>query len=64
MATPGRVLSIQSSVVSGTVGNKAAVFPLQTLGWDVDPVHTVQLSNHKGKDGCFGDDASSVPAGR
>jgi pyridoxine kinase len=38
-----RVLSIQSSVVHGYVGNKAAVFPLQLLGFDVDPVYTVQV---------------------
>ena len=38
-----RVLSVQSSVVSGYVGNKAAVFPLQLLGFDVDPVHSVQV---------------------
>lgn len=43
-----RVLSIQSSVVHGYVGNKAAVFPLQLLGFDVDPVYTVQFSNHTG----------------
>ncbi|KAG8940020.1 putative pyridoxal kinase [Tulasnella sp. 408] len=43
-----RVLSIQSHVVSGYVGNRAATFPLQLLGWDVDPVNTVQYSNHAG----------------
>ena len=43
-----RVLSIQSSVVYGYVGNKASVFPLQLLGFDVDPIHTCQLSNHTG----------------
>lgn len=32
----GRVLSIQSHVAFGYVGNKAAVFPLQLLGFDVD----------------------------
>ncbi|KAF8515963.1 Ribokinase-like protein [Gautieria morchelliformis] len=32
----GRVLSIQSHVASGYVGGKAAVFPLQLLGYDVD----------------------------
>lgn len=30
-------------------GNKAAVFPLQTLGFDVDNLNTVQFSNHTGK---------------
>ncbi|WWD03134.1 pyridoxal kinase [Kwoniella europaea PYCC6329] len=45
---PGRVLSVQSHVVSGYVGNRAATFPLQTLGYDVDVVNTVQFSNHTG----------------
>lgn len=40
------VLSIQSTVAHGHVGNAAAVFALQRLGVDVWPVHTVQLSNH------------------
>ena len=43
-----RVLSIQSHTVSGYCGNKAAVFPLQTLGFDVDNLNTVQFSNHTG----------------
>jgi len=43
-----RVLSIQSSVVFGYVGNKASNFPLQLLGFDVDPLHSCQLSNHTG----------------
>jgi len=43
-----RVLSIQSSVAYGHVGNSAAVFPLQRLGHEVWPVHTVQFSNHTG----------------
>lgn len=30
------------------LGNKAAVFPLQTLGYDVDILNTVQFSNHTG----------------
>ena len=42
------VLSSQSHVVFGCVGNKAAVYPLQTMGFDVWPVHTVQFSNHTG----------------
>ncbi|KAL2917154.1 putative pyridoxal kinase [Polyrhizophydium stewartii] len=42
------VLSIQSHVVHGYVGNKAATFPLQLLGFDVDPLNTVQFSNHTG----------------
>jgi hypothetical protein len=44
----GRVLSIQSHVVSGYVGNKSATLPLQLLGFDVDPVMSVQFSNHTG----------------
>ena len=43
-----RVLSIQSHVVSGYVGNKAAVFPLQLLGFDVDFVNSVHFSCHTG----------------
>lgn len=42
------VLSIQSHVAYGHVGNSAAVFPLQRLGVEVWPVHTVQFSNHTG----------------
>ncbi|KAJ4823630.1 hypothetical protein Tsubulata_032165 [Turnera subulata] len=45
----GRVLSIQSHTVQGYVGNKSAVFPLQLLGYDVDPINSVQFSNHTGK---------------
>ena len=44
-----RVLSIQSHVVHGHVGNKCAVFPLQVLGFDVDPINSVHFSNHAGK---------------
>ncbi|KAI0321034.1 Ribokinase-like protein [Amylostereum chailletii] len=43
-----RVLSIQSHVAYGYVGGKAAVFPLQLLGFDVDVVNTVNFSNHSG----------------
>ncbi|SSC25547.1 Pyridoxal kinase PdxY, partial [Klenkia terrae] len=42
------VLSIQSHVAYGHVGNASAVFPLQRLGHEVWPVHTVQFSNHTG----------------
>ena len=42
------VLSVQSSVVYGHVGNAAAVFPLQRLGIEVLALHTVQFSNHPG----------------
>jgi len=43
-----RILSVQSSVVFGYVGNKSAVFPLQLLGFEVDVINSVQLSNHLG----------------
>lgn len=43
-----KILSIQSSVSYGHVGNSAAVFPLQRLGHEVWPVHTVNFSNHTG----------------
>ena len=39
-----RVLSIQSHVVSGYVGNKSATFPLQLLGFEVDGINSVQVS--------------------
>jgi pyridoxine kinase len=42
------ILSIQSSVAYGHVGNSAAVFPLQRLGVEVWPVSTVHFSNHTG----------------
>lgn len=43
-----KILSIQSSVAYGHVGNSAAVFPLQRLGHEVWPVSTVHFSNHTG----------------
>ncbi|MBO1902514.1 pyridoxal kinase PdxY [Leucobacter weissii] len=43
-----RILSIQSSVSYGHVGNSAAVFPLQRIGHEVMPVYTVVFSNHTG----------------
>ncbi|CEP62272.1 putative pyridoxal kinase BUD16 LALA0_S05e01750g [Lachancea lanzarotensis] len=43
-----RLLATQSHVVHGFVGNKAATFPLQCKGWDVDCVNSVQFSNHTG----------------
>jgi pyridoxine kinase len=42
------LLSIQSHVAYGHVGNSAAVFPLQRMGVEVWPIHTVQFSNHPG----------------
>src|SRR3954469_5902712 len=43
-----QILSIQSHVAFGYVGNSAAVFPLQRLGHEVWPVLTVNFSNHTG----------------
>ncbi|MEU8238088.1 pyridoxal kinase PdxY [Actinoplanes missouriensis] len=43
-----KVLSIQSAVAHGHVGNSAAVFPLQRIGVEVVPVLTVNFSNHTG----------------
>ena len=43
-----KILSIQSAVAYGHVGNSAAVFPLQRIGVEVLPVMTVNFSNHTG----------------
>jgi pyridoxine kinase len=63
-----RILSIQSSVAYGHVGNSAATFPLQRLGHEVWPVPTVVFSNHTGYGGWRGpllapDDVRAVVAG-
>ncbi|MFO1148222.1 MAG: pyridoxal kinase PdxY [Alsobacter sp.] len=42
------ILSIQSHVAYGHVGNASATFPLQRLGCEVWAIHTVQFSNHTG----------------
>ncbi|MCW3477623.1 pyridoxal kinase PdxY [Limobrevibacterium gyesilva] len=42
------ILSIQSWVAYGHVGNASAAFPLQRLGAEVWAVNTVQFSNHTG----------------
>ena len=42
------ILSIQSSVAYGHVGNSAATFPLMRMGVEVWPVLTVHFSNHTG----------------
>ena len=53
------ILSIQSHVVYGHVGNSAADFPLQRAGHEVWPLHTVTFSNHTG----FGDwGGPAIPA--
>jgi len=46
MASSKRILSIQSHVVRGYVGNKSATFPLQVLGYEVDAINSVQFCNH------------------
>jgi pyridoxine kinase len=48
------ILSIQSHVVYGHVGNSAAAFPLQRLGREVWPLMTVQFSSHTGYAGWGG----------
>ncbi len=48
------LLTVQSHVVYGHVGNSAAVFPLQRLGCEVWPIHTVQFSSHAGYPGWRG----------
>jgi pyridoxine kinase len=48
------ILSIQSHVCYGHVGNSAAAFALQRLGCEVWPVHTVAFSNHPGHGGFAG----------
>ncbi|MCA3562875.1 MAG: pyridoxal kinase PdxY [Methylocystis sp.] len=48
MSRPLNILSIQSHVAYGHVGNASAVFPMQRLGCEVWPIHTVQFSNHTG----------------
>ncbi len=49
------ILSIQSHVAYGYVGNRSAVFPLQRMGHEVTAVHTVQFSNHTGYQKWTGD---------
>ncbi len=53
------ILSIQSWVSYGHVGNASAVFPLQRLGAEVWAVNTVQFSNHTG----YGDWTGQVFSG-
>jgi pyridoxine kinase len=58
------ILSIQSWVAYGHVGNASAMFPLQRLGADVWSINTVQFSNHTGYGGWTGQvyDGASVRA--
>jgi pyridoxine kinase len=53
------ILSIQSWVSYGHVGNASAVFPLQRLGVEVWSINTVQFSNHTG----YGDWTGEVYSG-
>ncbi len=46
--TNQKFLSVQSFVSYGYVGNSAVTFPLQRLGVQVCPIHTVMFSNHTG----------------
>ena len=46
MSAVTTILSIQSSVAYGHVGNSAATFPLMRMGVEVYPVLTVHFSNH------------------
>ncbi len=58
------ILSIQSWVATGHVGNASAMFPLQRLGAEVWAIHTVQFSNHPGHGAWTGQvyDGASVSA--
>ncbi|XAR71401.1 Pyridoxal kinase [Bertholletia excelsa] len=47
MAPP--ILSLALPSEPGYVGNKSAVFPLQLLGYDVDPINSVQIPNFYGQ---------------
>lgn len=42
------ILSINSHVVYGSVGNKATIYPLMHMGYEVWPLHTAQFSRHAG----------------
>ncbi len=53
------ILSIQSWVTYGHVGNASAIFPLQRLGAEVWAINTVQFSNHTG----YGDWTGAVYSG-
>jgi pyridoxine kinase len=59
-----RVLSIQSAVAAGAVGNSAAVFCLQRLGVDAIRLDTVRFSNHPGHGGFAGGPADAAELSR
>lgn len=54
------VLSIQSSVAHGHVGNSAAAFALQRMGRDVMRIDTVRFSNHPAHGGFSGGAAEAA----
>jgi hypothetical protein len=56
------ILSIQSWVAYGHVGNASAVFPLQRLGAEVWAINTVQFSNHTGYGDWTGEVLTNVAA--
>ena len=58
------ILSVQSWVAYGHVGNASAMFPLQRLGAEVWAVNTVQFSNHTGYGGWTGDVFTGAQVGR
>ena len=53
------VLSVQSWVACGNVGNAAALFPLQRLGCETWSLNTVAFSNHTGHEKWRGDTVSA-----
>lgn len=60
MSSPKAVLSIQSEVVTGHVGNAAARLAMQRLGLEVWGVPTVILSSHAGHKGFAGEATSTA----
>ena len=58
------ILSVQSWVAYGHVGNAAASFPLMRLGAEVWAVNTVQFSNHTGYGDWTGDVYTGAQIGR
>lgn len=48
MSCPATSVSGPLCEKADVTGNRAATFPLQLLGYDVDVINTVQFSNHTG----------------
>ena len=57
------ILSIQSSVAYGHVGNSAITFPLMRMGVEVWPLITVHFSNHTGYESWRGPQLSAADLG-